>query len=112
MKSSHAVAGVQGTRFLTASSKTETSVKVFSGKVLVSNKPIYQVEGATKGTRVQVAGPQEVSRRVDGARRRCDAGYQGQLGWWNDSADGFCCKEVDEFIQWNLALDAEQGFKE
>ena len=34
VKSSHAVAGVRGTRFLTASSKSETSVKVFSGGFL------------------------------------------------------------------------------
>ena len=95
VKSSHAVAGVRGTRFLTASSKSETSVKVFSGKVLVSNKPIYQVEGATKGTRVQVAGPQEVSKKgMDGTRRWSNAVYQSQLRWWDDSTDGFCRKEV------------------
>ena len=113
VKSSHAVAGVRGTRFLTASSKSETSVKVFSGKVLVSNKPIYQVEGATKGTRVQVAGPQEVSKKewmelVAGAMQFIKVSSGGGM----TQPTAFAAKKSDEFIQWNLALDAEQGFKE
>ena len=39
-----------------------TTVKVYDGKVLVSNRPIYAIEGHTKETRRQVPGPQEVSR--------------------------------------------------
>ena len=113
VKSSHAVAGVRGTRFLTASSKSETSVKVFSGKVLVSNKPIYQVEGATKGTRVQVAGPQEVSKKewmelVAGAMEFIKVSSGGGM----TQPTAFAANKSDEFIEWNLALDAEQGFKE
>lgn len=113
VKSAHAVAGVRGTRFLTASSKAETSVKVFSGKVLVSNKPIYQVEGATKGTRVQVAGPQEVSKKewmelVAGAMQFIRVSSSGSM----TQPSAFAAKKTDEFVQWNLALDAEQGFKE
>jgi len=113
VKSAHAVAGVRGTRFLTASSKVETSVKVFSGKVLVSNKPIYQVEGATKGTRVQVAGPQEVSKKewmelVAGAMQFIRVSSSGSM----TQPSAFAAKKTDEFVQWNLALDAEQGFKE
>lgn len=113
VKSAHAVAGVRGTRFLTASSKSETSVKVFSGKVLVSNKPIYQVEGATKGTRVQVAGPQEVSKKewmelVAGAMQFIKVSSSGSMS----QPSAFAAEKTDEFVQWNLALDAEQGFKE
>lgn len=113
VKSAHAVAGVRGTRFMTASSKDETSVKVFSGKVLVSNKPIYQVEGATKGTRVQVAGPQEVSKKawmelVAGAMQFIRVSSSGSMS----QPSAFAAKKTDEFVQWNLALDAEQGFKE
>ena len=113
VKSSHAVAGVRGTRFLTAASKDETAVKVFSGKVLVSNKPIYQVEGATKGTRVQVAGPQEVSKKawmelVAGAMQFIRVSSTGSM----TKPAAFAAKDTDDFIQWNLALDAEQGFKE
>ena len=113
VKSAHAVAGVRGTRFLTASSKSETSVKVFSGKVLVSNKPIYQVEGATKGTRVQVAGPQEVSKKewmelVAGAMQFIRVSSSGSMS----QPAAFAAKKTDDFVQWNLALDAEQGFKE
>jgi len=60
----NAVAGVRGTRFAAEHLATgATSVKVYSGKVLVSNKPIYAVEGHTKANRVQVAGPQEVSKK-------------------------------------------------
>jgi hypothetical protein len=60
----NAVAGVRGTRFAAARSEDgTTTVKVYSGKVLVSNRPIYAVEGHTKGKRVEVPGPREVSKK-------------------------------------------------
>lgn len=60
----NAVAGVRGTRFSAEHLATgATQVKVYSGKVLVSNKPVYAVEGHTKANRVQVAGPQEISKK-------------------------------------------------
>ena len=84
-------------------------MKVFSGKVLVSNKPIYQVEGATKGTRVQVAGPQEVSKGMDGTRRRAMQFIKVSSGGGMTQPTAFAANKSDEFIEWNLALDAEQG---
>jgi hypothetical protein len=58
-----AVAGVRGTRFsATESESGETLVKVYTGQVLVSNQPIYAIKGHTKGKRVEVAGPQEISK--------------------------------------------------
>ena len=45
----NAVAGVRGTRFSAAVGEAgDTWVKVYEGKVLVSNEPIYKVKGATK----------------------------------------------------------------
>lgn len=63
VSSPNAVAGVRGTRFAAAYSEDgTTTVKVYSGAVLVSNKPVYAVKGATKATRQQVSGPQEISK--------------------------------------------------
>ncbi|MEE2959865.1 MAG: FecR family protein [Myxococcota bacterium] len=63
VKTTHAVAGVRGTSFNVAVDNKGTSVNVFEGKVLVSNKPIYQIKGHTKANRVPVSGPQMISKR-------------------------------------------------
>jgi hypothetical protein len=64
VETTNAVAGVRGTRFAAAVEPGgDTTVRVYDGSVLVSNRPIYAKEGHTKANRVQVAGPQEVSKK-------------------------------------------------
>ena len=111
----HAVAGVRGTRFETTASKTGSSVKVYSGAVLVSNKPIYAVKGHTKEKRVQVAGPQLVSKKkwkelVAGAMQVVKVSSSGVMQppaafVMADAADG-------DWEAWNAERDAKAGIHE
>ena len=64
-----------------------------------------------KGPAFRLLARKKCQKGMDGTRRRSNAVYQSQLGWGDDSADGFAANKSDEFIEWNLALDAEQGFK-
>lgn len=111
----HAVAGVRGTRFETVASKTGTSVKVYSGAVLVSNKPIYAIKGHTKDKRVQVAGPQLVSKKkwkelVTGAMQVVKVSASGAMQapaafTLADAAQG-------DWESWNADRDAKAGIHE
>ncbi len=63
IRTHNAVAGVRGTKFAASRDAAgNTRVKVYSGKVLISNKPIYAIQGHTKSKRVQVTGPQEITK--------------------------------------------------
>ncbi len=105
----NAVAGVRGTRFQAARGEDgSTTVKVYDGKVLVSNKPIYAIEGHTKGKRVQVQGPQEISKQqwqemVAGAMQVVRVSSGGELG----SAEPFKMGEGEdaEWESWNTQRD-------
>jgi hypothetical protein len=109
----NAVAGVRGTRF-SASTGTDgaTAVKVYDGKVLVSNKPIYAVAGATKGKRVEVAGPQEISQKnweelVAGAMKEVRVAANGTM----EQKDFEIAKD-DEWEKWNQERDQLAGLGE
>ncbi|MEZ4271328.1 MAG: hypothetical protein R3C68_07815 [Myxococcota bacterium] len=59
-------------------------MKVYEGKVLVSNRPAYAIEGATKATRKQVAGPTEISKKqwmeaVAGAMQLITVAANGEM---------------------------------
>ncbi len=111
----HAVAGVRGTRFETIASKTGSSVKVYSGAVLVSNKPSYAIKGHTKDKRVQVAGPQLVSKKkwkelVAGAMQVVKVSASGAMQpptafVLADAGDG-------DWEAWNSERDAKAGIHE
>lgn len=121
----NAVAGVRGTAFGvdTAADKT-TTVRVYSGKVLVSNKPVYMTEerktpdpktGKPSNDRKQVPGPQEVSKKqweeaVAGALQQVRVGANGQLG----QPEQFAAAEAekDTWIAWNRERDALLGADE
>lgn len=111
----HAVAGVRGTRFETSATQNGTSVKVYSGAVLVSNKPIYAVKGHTKEKRVQVAGPQLVSKKkwkelVAGAMQVVNVSANGTM----DAPAGFALADAstNEWEAWNNERDAAAGIHE
>jgi|MDSW01.2.fsa_nt_gb hypothetical protein len=111
----HAVAGVRGTRFETTASKTGSSVKVYSGAVLVSNKPIYAVKGHTKEKRVQVAGPQLVSKKkwkelVAGAMQIVKVSSSGAM----QPPSSFVMADAasNDWESWNAERDAKAGIHE
>jgi len=111
----HAVAGVRGTRFETTASKTGSSVKVYSGAVLVSNKPIYAVKGHTKGKRVQVSGPQLVSKKkwkelVAGAMQVVKVSSSGAMQ--PPSAFVMADAASNDWESWNAERDAKAGIHE
>lgn len=111
----NAVAGVRGTVFSAARTPTgETQVKVYEGQVLVSNEPIYKVKGATKETRQEVPGPQEISRDqwtslVAGAMQTIRVAQNGDLS----PAESFAMAtegEDAEWESWNADRDRVAGF--
>jgi hypothetical protein len=115
VSTSHAVAGVRGTRFQASVNKEGTTVKVYSGSVLVSNEPIYKVKGHTKATRVQVAGPQEISKKqwsemIAGAMQMVKVGAGGAMT--KPQAFAQADAEANEWEAWNAARDSNQGFHE
>lgn len=64
VSTNNAVAGVRGTIFrVDVMDDQATVVRVYSGSVAVNNSPIYARTTDTKGERVQVAGPKEVSKK-------------------------------------------------
>lgn len=64
VSTNNAVAGVRGTIFQVDVMEDEaTVVRVFSGAVAVANSPIYSRKEDTKGERVQVQGPQQVTKK-------------------------------------------------
>lgn len=111
----HAVAGVRGTRFETVASKAGTSVKVYTGAVLVSNKPIYAIKGHTKEKRVQVAGPQLVSKKkwkelVTGAMQIVEISASGAMQ--DPAAFTMADAAQGDWESWNSERDAKAGIHE
>jgi len=115
----NAVAGVRGTAFGVDQNKDKsTSVRVFSGKVAVSNKPSYMVEGTKKfdgtqkpGERKQVAGPQEISKKqyeelMAQALQQIRVASNGQM----DKPQAFAVAdaEKDEWVAWNRGRDTKE----
>lgn len=115
----NAVAGVRGTAFsVDSAADKSTTVRVFNGKVLISNKPIYMTQEPQKGTtppgkkeRKQVQGPQEVSKKqweelVAQALQAVKVASNGQM-----SQEQFVEKEVkkDEWVAWNRERDGKDG---
>ncbi len=122
---SNAVAGVRGTAFGVDSGKDKsTTVRVFSGKVLISNKPVYMTEEPKKPKgdvpfdkreRKEVKGPQEISKKqweetVAGALQQVRVAANGDLG----NAESFAAAdaEKDEWIAWNRQRDKASGHDE
>ncbi len=109
----NAVAGVRGTRFSAKVSKDGTTeVKVYDGKVLVSNKPAYAIKGHTKTKRVQVAGPQEIDKKqweemVAGAMKVVRVASTGEIS----PAEDFKLTNAadDDWEQWNSERDKLAG---
>lgn len=112
----NAVAGVRGTVFaVDRGADKSTTVKVFSGKVLVSNKPTFYQEGTKKfdgsqkpGERKQVAGPQEVTKKqweesMAGALQQIRVADGGAMGTTAPIAQEDSAK--DEWIAWNQQRD-------
>lgn len=112
----NAVAGVRGTRFSTAVSEGgDTQVKVYEGRVLVSNEPIYKVKGATKETRQEVPGPVVVSKKqwnelVAGAMQTIKVSASGEMS----QAEAFALAdggEDAEWEKWNAERDKIAGME-
>ena len=109
----NAVAGVRGTIFrVDYQQEAATVVRVYSGAVAVRNMPVYaKPDDIKKGKRVQVAGPQVISKkqweeliakemqmvRVDADGRMSEADFSA-----TDEAD-------DKWVQWNRKLDQQQN---
>ena len=114
VKTTNAVAGVRGTRFQTSvESDGSSKVKVYAGQVLVSNKPIYARKGDTRDNRVEVAGPEEITKKrwdelVASAMQFISVSAKGKL----TQAQPFeVATGADKAWEaWNLALDKAQGF--
>lgn len=111
VETTNAVAGVRGTRFaLGRDDAGDTTVKVYSGQVLVSNEPIYKVKGHTKSKRVQVAGPQEVSKKaweelVASAMQMIRVAQNGEM----TKPETFAMTEDDDWERWNTERDKLAG---
>ncbi|MCK5687965.1 FecR domain-containing protein [Myxococcota bacterium] len=109
VRTHNAVAGVRGTSFSASTSKDgATMVKVYSGKVVVSNQPAYAVKGHTKANRVEVAGPGEVSKKaweqmIASAMQMVQVAANGEIS----SAQSFelANAETDEWEAWNTERD-------
>jgi hypothetical protein len=110
IQTANAVAGVRGTAFQTTYTKAEgTGVKVYKGKVLVSNKPIYAQESKGK-ERVQVSGPAQISKQewneiVAAAMEQVRVLADGSMG----KKMPFTLAKNDPWESWNLARDKGQG---
>lgn len=113
----NAVAGVRGTKFTATTAESgDTTVRVYSGKVLVSNEPIYKVKGATKENRKEVPGPQEISKDdweklVAEAMQLVRVAANGDMSDAESFAMG-ATPEDAEWEEWNAKRDALAGFKE
>ncbi|HSI03696.1 MAG TPA: FecR family protein [Myxococcota bacterium] len=109
----NAVAGVRGTRFAAEKSATgDTTVRVYSGQVLVSNAPIYAKAGHTKAKRVQVPGPSEVSQKqwtelVAGAMQQVRVTKAGEMS----PVESFAMAG-DDWAAWNAERDRAAGIVE
>lgn len=109
----NAVAGVRGTTFaVDRGSDQSTTVKVYSGKVLISNKPVYmKTEAPGKKTgRVQVAGPQEVSKKqweemIAAALQQVRIAAAGDMSPMESFAEKEDAK--DEWVAWNKERDGK-----
>ena len=116
VRTRNAVAGVRGTRFSAQrSSDGTTQIKVYGGKVLVSNKPAYAVKGATKETRKQVAGPVEISKQqwnemVAQAMQMVSVAANGDM----TAAETFAMQDSaqDDWEAWNAERDKIAGLNE
>jgi len=119
----NAVAGVRGTAFgVDAEADKSTTVRVYTGKVLISNKPVYMTEEPKKdGTspgkkeRREVPGPGEVSKKqweesVAGALQQVKIASNGNMGGTESFAAADA--EKDEWIAWNRARDKLLGGEE
>ena len=111
----HAVAGVRGTRFQTEATEDGTSVKVYTGAVLVSNKPIYAIKGHTKEKRVQVAGPQLVTKKkwkelVDGAMQIISVSSSGTMQ--PPASFSMADASQGDWEAWNAERDTKAGILE
>lgn len=113
----NAVAGVRGTRFAaTTSNGGDTTVRVYSGKVLVSNEPIYKVAGATRENRQEVAGPQEIDKEqweklIAEAMQQIRVAADGQMGAAESFSMGATVADT-AWEKWNAQRDAAAGFED
>jgi hypothetical protein len=115
----NAVAGVRGTAFsVDSAADKSTTVRVFNGKVLISNRPIYMTQEPKKndGTppakkeRKEVSGPQEINKKqweelVAQALQAVKVASNGQM-----SQESFAVKDVaakDEWVAWNRERDGK-----
>jgi len=112
VETSNATAGVRGTVFqvgaIGAAADVATVVKVYSGAVAVmGNAPQYQRKGDEKTDRVQVQGPQQVTKEkweelVAQAMQQVKVAANGSM-----SLEGFAMEDEakDEWVAWNLEKD-------
>jgi len=115
VETTNAVAGVRGTRFAAAVEGGDTTVRVYDGAVLVSNKPIYAKEGHTKAKRVQVAGPQEISQKqwtemVASAMQLVKVTSAGEVS--QPESFAMTTGGDDDWESWNSGRDQQGGFLE
>jgi hypothetical protein len=113
VETANAVAGVRGTRFgATVDATGETTVRVYDGSVLVSNRPVYAQAGATKAKRVQVAGPQEISKKqwtemVAAAMQLVRVSAAGEIS--QPQSFAMTDAATDDWEAWNSARDTQAG---
>ena len=113
VETKNAVAGVRGTIFRVDSFDDEsTLVRVYTGAVAVSNAPIYQKQGSDKGERVQVQGPQPVSRKqweemIAKTMQQVRVAANGKM----ESPEAFADNANDEWVAWNTERDKAAGIK-
>jgi len=113
---SNAVAGVRGTRFSAdQAADGTTTVKVYSGQVLISNKPIYAIKGHTKSKRVEVQGPVEISKKeweemVASAMQMVQVAASGEMT--KPEAFAAATGGDDDWEAWNAERDKVAGIQE
>ncbi len=112
IETGNAVAGVRGTVFqiglIGAAKDIATVVKVYSGAVaVVGNAPQYQRKGDTKTNRVQVKGPQQVTKKkweelVAKAMQQIRVASNGEM-----TMEGLVMEkeQKDDWVAWNLERD-------
>ncbi len=115
VESPNAVAGVRGTAFgVDQSADKQTTVRVFNGKVLVSNRPTYMTRDpkkpGDKKERKEVKGPGEIDKKqweelITQALQAVRVASDGKM-----SQEQFAVEDAakDEWVAWNRARDGKE----
>ena len=115
VQTGNAVAGVRGTVFrVDVAEDAATIVKVYSGAVAVNNTPVYARQPEPGGGRVEVPGPQQVTKKqweelVAKAMQEVRVAADGAMKMADFTAES---EKEDAWTQWNQERDRAAAVKE